>query len=124
MWKSLIMQDQALFTWLLSAISETVLPCQKLVTWLLSSNVYSAPFDLVHTDLWGPIVFMSKTGFQYYISFVNACTKYIRYISLNSNQMLRLLSSYFMSRSGLSSKLMSKFCTLVERVQTFYQTSH
>lgn len=42
----------------------------------LASNVYIAPFDVVHMDLWGPTPFPSSSGFLYYISFVNAYTKY------------------------------------------------
>lgn len=39
-------------------------------------TVYESPFDLVYADLWGPAPFVSNFGFNYYISFVDACTKF------------------------------------------------
>ena len=31
----------------------------------------SAPFELVHSDVWGPCLVVSLTGFQYFITFVD-----------------------------------------------------
>ena len=31
----------------------------------------SAPFELVHSDVWGPCPVMSPTGFKYFITFVD-----------------------------------------------------
>ena len=31
----------------------------------------SAPFELVHSDVWGPCPVMSKTGFKYFVTFVD-----------------------------------------------------
>ena len=31
----------------------------------------SAPFELVHSDVWGPCPVMSPTGFQYFVTLVN-----------------------------------------------------
>ena len=31
----------------------------------------SAPFELVHSDVWGPCPIMSPTGFKYFVTFVD-----------------------------------------------------
>ena len=31
----------------------------------------SAPFELIHFDVWGPCPVMSPTGFKYFVSFVD-----------------------------------------------------
>lgn len=41
-----------------------------------STHVYSTPFELVYSDLWGPSPFISTCGFSYYITFVDAHTKF------------------------------------------------
>ena len=41
-----------------------------------SLSVYSGPFELVFTYLWGPTPFLSSTGYKYYISFVDANTRF------------------------------------------------
>lgn len=42
----------------------------------LSSNIYVAPFDVVYIDLRGSSPNPSSFSFLYYISFVDAHTKY------------------------------------------------
>jgi histone deacetylase 1/2 len=42
----------------------------------LTTTVYTTPFELIHTDLWGPAHTLSHCGYSYYIAFVDACTKY------------------------------------------------
>ncbi|CAL1376492.1 unnamed protein product [Linum trigynum] len=41
-----------------------------------SSTVYDAPFDLVHTDLWGPSQVPSRNGFLYFALFIDHHTWY------------------------------------------------
>jgi len=43
-----------------------------------SNTVYSAPFEVIHTDLWGPSPSPSSCGYSYYIAFVDAFTKYTK----------------------------------------------
>jgi GAG-pre-integrase domain len=40
-------------------------------SYLPSSSKALAPFDLVHTDLWGPSLIYSKAGYRWYIIFVD-----------------------------------------------------
>lgn len=41
-----------------------------------STTPHHAPFELIHTDLWGPSPAPSSGGYLYYIAFVDACTRY------------------------------------------------
>ncbi|TQD95848.1 hypothetical protein C1H46_018590 [Malus baccata] len=34
------------------------------------------PFDIVHSDVWGPAPCVSLEGFKYYVTFINHCTKF------------------------------------------------
>jgi histone deacetylase 1/2 len=42
----------------------------------MSQTVYTQPFEVIHTDLWGPAPFDSHDGYRYYITFVDTFTKY------------------------------------------------
>ena len=48
----------------------TALPFSK------SISVSVAPFDLVHSDVWGPSPVATKGGSRYYVSFIDDCTRY------------------------------------------------
>lgn len=41
-----------------------------------SETVYSKPFELVFSDLWGPSPYVSSCGYSYYITFVDAHTRF------------------------------------------------
>lgn len=41
-----------------------------------SQHTYHNPFDLVFSDLWGPSPFVSSCGYSYYITFVDAHTRF------------------------------------------------
>ncbi|PKU73010.1 Retrovirus-related Pol polyprotein from transposon TNT 1-94 [Dendrobium catenatum] len=42
----------------------------------ISTSSTVAPFELIHSDVWGPAPTMSLQGFKYYVSFVDDYTKY------------------------------------------------
>jgi hypothetical protein len=41
-----------------------------------SISVSSSPFDLIHSDVWGPFPVATKGEFQYYVSFIDDHTRY------------------------------------------------
>lgn len=68
----------------------------------LSNTLYIAPFELIHSDLWGPAPYTSTCGYSYYITFVDAFTRYtwIYFLKQKSdaivafNQFYTLISIY------------------------------
>ncbi|PRQ49208.1 putative RNA-directed DNA polymerase [Rosa chinensis] len=42
----------------------------------LSSEKSSIPFEIIHSDLWGPSPSMSFEGFKYYFTLIDECTRY------------------------------------------------
>ena len=38
--------------------------------------MYSSPLELIHTDLWGPAHTISKNGNRYYITFIDAYSRF------------------------------------------------
>ena len=42
----------------------------------LSTTVYTEPLQLVHSDLWGPAPIQSSSGYKYYISFIDAFSRF------------------------------------------------
>lgn len=42
----------------------------------LSSTSYSTPLELIFSDLWGPAPFVSSTSYTYYVTSIDACTRY------------------------------------------------
>lgn len=43
----------------------------------LSQSTYNSPLELIYCDLWGPAPMQSSMGYKYYISFIDAFSKYI-----------------------------------------------
>ncbi|KAL5767968.1 hypothetical protein ACOSP7_014549 [Xanthoceras sorbifolium] len=41
-----------------------------------SNSCSFAPFDLIHSDVWGPSPITTKGGSQYYVSFIDDCTRF------------------------------------------------
>lgn len=35
------------------------------------------PFDLVHTDLWGPALVLSTEGYRYYVHFIDEYSRFV-----------------------------------------------
>uniref|UniRef100_A0A2N9IHB3 Integrase catalytic domain-containing protein n=1 Tax=Fagus sylvatica TaxID=28930 RepID=A0A2N9IHB3_FAGSY len=45
------------------------------VSFPLSFNKSDVPFSLIHTDVWGPSPIPTYTGVQWFVSFINDCTR-------------------------------------------------
>ena len=41
-----------------------------------SHTTYNQPLELIFHDLWGPAPFVSSTGYNYYVTFADAYTRY------------------------------------------------
>ena len=41
------------------------------------NNQAFAPFELVHSDVWGPCPIVSPTGFQYFVTFIDDYSRVI-----------------------------------------------
>jgi len=50
----------------------------KVFVLLFNQSIYvsSSPFDLIHSDVWGPSPIAIKEGSRYYVSFIDDHTRY------------------------------------------------
>lgn len=60
-----------------SVCTECQMGKSKKLPFLASVSLSSTPLELVHCDLWGSSLEQSISGFNYYICFIDNCTKYI-----------------------------------------------
>ncbi|RWR76373.1 putative polyprotein [Cinnamomum micranthum f. kanehirae] len=69
-----------------SKLSSICTPCQmgksKKLPFSISSSISSNPLDLIHCDLWGSSPELSISGYSYYVSFIDDCTKYVWFYPL------------------------------------------
>lgn len=72
-----------------------------------STHHYNAPFELIFSDLWGPSPFTSTNGFSYYISFVDAYSKYtwIYFLKRKSDSIVAFKQFHKMIETQFSTKL-------------------
>ena len=61
----------------------------------------SAPFELIHSNVWSPCPIMSPTGFKYFVTFVDDCSS-VTWLYLMKNR----------------SELFSHFTTFCAKIQT------
>lgn len=60
-----------------------------------STAVYNSPFELIYCDLWGPAPVVSSTGFNYYISFIDANTRFTwLYLLKNNSEALQTFLTF------------------------------
>ncbi|CAL1358977.1 unnamed protein product [Linum trigynum] len=62
-----------------------------------SDSVYDEPFDLVHTDLWGPSPVTSRMGFRYFALFIDHKTRYTWVYFLKRKSELATVAKQFIS---------------------------
>uniref|UniRef100_A0A2N9HC90 Integrase catalytic domain-containing protein n=1 Tax=Fagus sylvatica TaxID=28930 RepID=A0A2N9HC90_FAGSY len=61
----------------------------------VSNKQVTAPFALVHSDLWGPAPVQSSTGFKYYVVFVDEFTKFTWvYLLKHKSDTLQVFSEF------------------------------
>jgi len=41
----------------------------------ISYNNCNAPFEIIHSELWGPAPVMTTTGFTWFVTFIDDCTR-------------------------------------------------
>ena len=99
--------------------------------------IFYSPFDLIHSNIWGPSSVVTKEGSRYYISFIDYynryCWVYLMKYSSEFFEMYKIFcalvntqhSAIFKCfRCDLCGKYTSnKFCALIALDDTIHQTS-
>lgn len=63
---------------------------------LFHTNITSAPFDLVHCDVWGPFHVASCSGFRYFLTIVDDLTRFTWvYLLRNKSDALQIVPTFF-----------------------------
>lgn len=59
---------------------------------------YVSPFEIVHSDVWGPAPCVSIEGFKYYVTFIDECTRYCWIFPIiNKNEVCSTFISFYKS---------------------------
>ena len=70
----------------------------------ISETVYSTPLELIFTDLWGPSHITSHSGYAYYVSFIDAYSKFTWIYPLKSKSETLFVFQQFKTIGGTSTK--------------------
>ncbi|PKU66248.1 Retrovirus-related Pol polyprotein from transposon TNT 1-94 [Dendrobium catenatum] len=87
-----------------SCTSCTMAKCHKF-SFNKTTSVTSHPFDLIHSDVWGPSPVQSTEGFRYYVIFIDDFTRFSWVYLMNSKN-----------------EVLSKFKLLCKFIQTQFNT--
>ncbi|KAG5561972.1 hypothetical protein RHGRI_004867 [Rhododendron griersonianum] len=102
-----------------------------------STSVSSSPFQLVHTDLWGPSPVATKAGSVYYVSFVDDYSRYTWvYLMTHKSDFFKIYQTFHamvqtqfsasikILRSDLGGEYsLSEFIAFLDRHGTIHQSS-
>ena len=58
------------------------------------NNRASAPFKLVHSDVWGPCPVVSQTGFRYFVTFVDDFSPTWLYLMKNRSKLFSHIQAF------------------------------
>ena len=68
------------------------------------NKLAASPFELVHSDFWGPCPVTSKPGFKYFVTFVDDYSR-VTWLYLMKNR----------------SEVFTHFCSFVSEIKTQFQ---
>ena len=72
----------------------------------LSETVYNKPLELIYRDLWGPVHIPSKNGFHYYITFVDAYSRFTWiYLLKHKSETFTIFQQFKLMNFSLTPKL-------------------
>ncbi|CAN1140144.1 Retrovirus-related Pol polyprotein from transposon TNT 1-94 [Linum perenne] len=74
---------------------------QKRLSFPSSSTITSYPFELLHSDIWGPLNVKSHDGFSYFLTIVDDYS--------------RAVWTYLMKNKGEARSLLQNFCIMAEK---------
>jgi len=67
----------------------------KILPFPVSNNKTKRPFELVHSDVWGPSPILSSSGFKYFVLFIDDFTKFTWvYLMRNKSDVLQIFKYY------------------------------
>ncbi|KAL5820830.1 hypothetical protein ACOSQ3_022712 [Xanthoceras sorbifolium] len=71
--------------------------CGKLhqIPFPTSQSIYTAPLELIFTDVWGPSPVCSSQGYHYYVHFIDAFSRFTWIYPLSSKSQLKMCSFCF-----------------------------
>ena len=86
------------------------------------NNQASTPFELVHSDVWGPYPVVSPTEFQYFVTFVDDYSRTWLYLMKNRYELFshfraKIHSQFYVSVQNLRSDNTKEY--LSEQFQSF-----
>ncbi|CAN0827320.1 Retrovirus-related Pol polyprotein from transposon RE1 [Linum grandiflorum] len=80
-----------------------------------STSSYSDPFDLVHTDIWGPSPVTSRMGFRYFALFIDHKTRYTWvYFLKQRSDLLSVAKEFIQMVQTQLAKLSKLFAPILE----------
>ena len=68
---------------------------QRRLSFTSHNHMSQFPFDLVHCDIWGPYHVSSHSGYRFFLTLVDDCTRFTWIFYSNRNLMLVLLFPSF-----------------------------